>query len=552
VFALNGLQGGSPHPLTQEGVLARLAKERNQAARAELVTRREMDTFLIFNMPQTISKAALVDLVQRALGDHVRQPDVYPHVSNPDEVIDNQTALTFLKDFAQEHCDPAFAEKLSDRLSVFDAADQVDLKAIEAAVVEAKKEAATLQLNQEAATLWVNRQEVSEGRLPEAFLEAMSIEWDSADWNDRHLQVTTLLKLAKTQTAAAEILGPYAKIYVRKMLTEIKETLDTTKDLNQLALCASKLLSFEEKINDLLKECEPPMRLRELINLRRAELCPPETVEAGLNKWVADAPTQEQRAKREIARARIVACLTGVEEVDLNRLGLTSLPAELGALTRLKKFACHYNNVQSLPESIGLLFNLTQLNLIQNQLRDLPESIGSLVQLEVLFLGCNQLSTLPPEIGHLAKLQSLDVSQNQLVTLPPEIGRLARLQSLQVSFNQLSELPAEIGDCSQLRGLYVTDNNLRTLPVQISRLSELRDLWLWGNQLETLPADIGLLFQLEQLSVMHNPLKSLPDSISRLPNNTNFSIGPLGHLDQDTRDRLLQKAANLQLHVRKT
>ena len=40
--AWSWLHGRSPHPLTQEGVLARLAKERNEAAQAELVTRREM------------------------------------------------------------------------------------------------------------------------------------------------------------------------------------------------------------------------------------------------------------------------------------------------------------------------------------------------------------------------------------------------------------------------------------------------------------------------------------------------------------------------------
>jgi hypothetical protein len=36
------LHGRSPHPLTQEGVLARLAKEQNARAQAELINRREM------------------------------------------------------------------------------------------------------------------------------------------------------------------------------------------------------------------------------------------------------------------------------------------------------------------------------------------------------------------------------------------------------------------------------------------------------------------------------------------------------------------------------
>ncbi|MFN6537482.1 MAG: COR domain-containing protein [Nostoc sp. EkiNYC01] len=64
---------------------------------------------------------------------------------------------------------------------------------------------------------------------------------------------------------------------------------------------------------------------------------------------------------------------------------------------------------------------VTQLDLSGKGLTTLPGEIGQLSKLRSLDLSINQLSTLPAEIGQLINLSQLELSQNLLEPLPPEI-----------------------------------------------------------------------------------------------------------------------------------
>src|SRR5713226_8715364 len=72
-----------------------------------------------------------------------------------------------------------------------------------------------------------------------------------------------------------------------------------------------------------------------------------------------------------------------------------------------------------------MILNLSKLNIPL-----LPAEIGQLTNLQQLILANNQLSQLPGEIGQLTNLQQLYLANNQLSQLPAEIGQLTNLQTL--------------------------------------------------------------------------------------------------------------------------
>jgi hypothetical protein len=75
----------------------------------------------------------------------------------------------------------------------------------------------------------------------------------------------------------------------------------------------------------------------------------------------------------------------------------------------------------------------TELNLNGLGLTELPPEIGNLTNLQVLGLGSNQFSTLPPEIGNLINLQSLILGEG-----------LGGLETPGLQYNQLRELPLKL------------------------------------------------------------------------------------------------------------
>ncbi|HXF84660.1 MAG TPA: COR domain-containing protein [Anaerolineales bacterium] len=163
----------------------------------------------------------------------------------------------------------------------------------------------------------------------------------------------------------------------------------------------------------------------------------------------------------ETALSRIRrAAESGATELDLFGLGLTSLPPEIGNLTRLTKLDLWVNQLTSLPPEIGNLTSLTELNLVSNQLTSLPPEIGNLTNLTTLVFSENQLTSLPPEIGNLTSLTELNLSRNRLTSLPPEIGNLTNLTRLDLGNNQLTSLPPEMARLTRLKSLFLHGNPL--------------------------------------------------------------------------------------------
>ncbi|MBS4165277.1 Uncharacterized protein NEOC65_000330 [Neochlamydia sp. AcF65] len=213
-----------------------------------------------------------------------------------------------------------------------------------------------------------------------------------------------------------------------------------------------------------------------------------------------------------------------ITHLNLEELGLTSLPPELWQLSQLQVLCLSNNLLTAIPAEIGQLSQLCQLKLDRNQLTALPAAIGQLSQLKKLWLSNNKLTTIPAEIGQLSQLEWLWLSNNKLTTIPAEIGQLSQLRNLGLTNNQLTILPSPTYHLSQLFQLKLDNNQLTTLSPSIGQLSHLQVLSLNGNQLTAIPAEIGQLSQLKGLCLDGNHLTSIPaDIIGLIPKLWLFS-----------------------------
>ena len=140
--------------------------------------------------------------------------------------------------------------------------------------------------------------------------------------------------------------------------------------------------------------------------------------------WSAEPAPGE---RRDEALRRVTECVVqGEKKLNLDNLGLSSLPELPDSLTVLFASNNQLTTLQELPDS------LKHLDVSNNQLTTLPELPDSLTKLDV---SNNKLTNLP-ELP--ASLKILDVGANQLTDLP-ELP--PSLTSLEVNYNYLADLP---------------------------------------------------------------------------------------------------------------
>jgi Leucine Rich Repeat (LRR) protein len=111
-------------------------------------------------------------------------------------------------------------------------------------------------------------------------------------------------------------------------------------------------------------------------------------------------------------------------QLALRRLGLDTLPEEIGTLSRLKYLDVHDSRLASLPDSMGQLENLELLNVMGNRLRDLPDALFDLPRLRALNLIANDFTTAPVGLRRMRALRGVRFDGNPL----PE-SELDRLHS---------------------------------------------------------------------------------------------------------------------------
>ncbi len=136
----------------------------------------------------------------------------------------------------------------------------------------------------------------------------------------------------------------------------------------------------------------------------------------------------------------IFALADTLEILDLSGNALSSLPADLPRLHKLRVIFCSANQFTTLPAVLGACPALTMIGFKSNQIREVPAAALP-PDLRWLILTDNQVAELPAAIGQCMQLQKLMLAGNQLCTLPSELAACSRLELLRIAANRLAELP---------------------------------------------------------------------------------------------------------------
>lgn len=179
--------------------------------------------------------------------------------------------------------------------------------------------------------------------------------------------------------------------------------------------------------------------------------------------------------------------LENLEIVDLHGNNLSSLPSNLGNISRLRILNISENCFEALPFEILAALPLTELNARKNQLS------GTLIE---------------AEIESLTTLQSLDVSANQLTHLTSD-GRAITFPSLHqlcVSMNRLQALP-DVSFWTSLITLSADENSINAIPDGFTQLRTLRSADFSSNDIRVIPPEVGRMENLGMLQLSANPLR---------------------------------------------
>ena len=102
----------------------------------------------------------------------------------------------------------------------------------------------------------------------------------------------------------------------------------------------------------------------------------------------SEEPARRAQSKR---LPDTLADLQSLEELDLGRNGLPSLPPQVASLRGLKKLGLDFNEIHEIPSFVGDLPNLAELSLNSNGGVALPPSLARVKGLKV-FMGNNKLT----------------------------------------------------------------------------------------------------------------------------------------------------------------
>lgn len=153
----------------------------------------------------------------------------------------------------------------------------------------------------------------------------------------------------------------------------------------------------------------------------------------------------------------IFALADSLEILDLSGNRLTSLPADLPRLRKLRILFCSDNPFSVLPEVLGDCPQLEMIGFKANRIRHLPAAALS-PQLRWLILTDNQLEQLPAELGGYSRLQKLMLAGNRLQELPSSLAGLSRLELLRIAANRLKALPGWLAELPRLSWLAFAGN----------------------------------------------------------------------------------------------
>jgi hypothetical protein len=179
---------------------------------------------------------------------------------------------------------------------------------------------------------------------------------------------------------------------------------------------------------------------------------PGQTLTALRNGDLAGARELRLRERLTAFPSEIFALAETLEVLDLSGGALTSLPDDLGRLTKLRVLFCSGNRFERLPPSLGDCPALSQVGFRGCGLREIPaESLPP--ALRWLTLTDNAIDTLPAALGERPLLQKLMLSGNRLEALPDSLAGHSRLELLRLAANRFEALPGWLAEAPNLAWL---------------------------------------------------------------------------------------------------
>jgi len=159
----------------------------------------------------------------------------------------------------------------------------------------------------------------------------------------------------------------------------------------------------------------------------------------------------------------ILVALVGGVFIGINLGSDEAQVATDGSASSGKTVVVAPKGLTEFPKSALSDKSITTLDLSGNNLTSLPSEIGELTKLEVLILDDNSLEgSLPGEIRKMTNLRILSASNNNLTGIPAEIGQLSKLKTIDFASNGISGLPLELGNLTGLDLLDLTNNPIST------------------------------------------------------------------------------------------
>lgn len=200
---------------------------------------------------------------------------------------------------------------------------------------------------------------------------------------------------------------------------------------------------------------------------------------------LVDVLTVDISRNRFVELPQDVISFVMMEKLVCSNNYLKTVP-DLSNLNALTNLNISQNQMQSIPVHLCSL-PLKILKATHNRITTIPCEIGLLSKLQSLDISCNEITNLPSTMGDLTCLRMLNIRRNHIVALPDELSKLKNLNHLDFSCNRVSSIPPAFRLISSLVELDLTNNPLSSPPAQIclkGRLHIVKYLSLAAQQQE--------------------------------------------------------------------
>lgn len=185
-------------------------------------------------------------------------------------------------------------------------------------------------------------------------------------------------------------------------------------------------------------------------------------ISRSLTDWLQASESRYQNGINKRASKRIwAAAIQESQHLDLNGIGLDSLPGCLGQLRALRVLQLNDNRLAFVPSQLPPA--LQHLEVRNCGLRALPDELPD--TLERLDVCDNALDSLPSILP--GRLRFLHAENNLITGIPPVLP--AGLLVLDMSHNRITDLPQAWPDTAQ--DIYLHQNPIRDIPLGVTLAS---------------------------------------------------------------------------------